>query len=123
MLWLRLTIVHKRRCWERIFNMAPEIEKNIEQIRSICKKYGVKSLYLFGSAATEKYNAKSDIDFLVDYYKTEEGLPVVSFDYFDLMFSLEKITNKKVDLVIAEAIRNKFFKGKVGKEKILLYAA
>lgn len=99
------------------------IADNIEKIKTVCKKYGVKSLYLFGSAATGKFNPNSDIDFLVDYYKDREGLPVTAFDYFDLLFSLEEITGLKVDLVAADAIRNKFFKEKVDNEKVLLYAA
>lgn len=83
----------------------------------------MKSLYLFGSAATGKFSISSDVDFLVDYYKDKNGLPLVPFDYFDLMFSLEEITGLKVDLVVADAMRNKFFKEKVDNEKVLLYAA
>jgi predicted nucleotidyltransferase len=99
------------------------ILNNIEKIKMVCKKYQVKSLYLFGSAATGKLSASSDIDFIVDYYKDEEGLPLVPFDYFDLLFSLEDITGLKVDLVVVDAIRNKFFKERVDSEKVLLYAA
>jgi predicted nucleotidyltransferase len=103
--------------------IATIITERLDDIKAACKKYGVKSLYLFGSAATGKFNGKSDFDFIVDYYKTEEGLPLEPFDYFDLMNSLEEITNNRIDLVVQDSIRNKYFKEKVDREKVLLYAA
>lgn len=103
--------------------IATIITEKLDEIKAVCKKYGVKSLYLFGSAATGKLNSESDLDFIVDYYKTDEGLPLEPFDYFDLMNSLEEITNNRIDLVVLESIRNKYFKEKVEREKVLLYAA
>src|SRR5258706_12757440 len=103
--------------------IVPVIADNIEKIKTVCKKYGVKSLYLFGSGMSERFNTNSDIDFLVDYYKDKDGLPLTPFDYFDLLFSLEEIIGLQVDLVTADAVRNRFFKEKVDTEKVLLYAA
>lgn len=102
--------------------MIQVIANNRNKIVDACKKYKVKSLYLFGSAVTENYKHSSDIDFLIDYHKDKDGLPVASFDYFDFLFFLENLTGKKVDLVVSDAVRNKFFKDRIDKEKILLYA-
>jgi uncharacterized protein len=100
------------------------IKDNIDKIQSVCKKYSVKSLYLFGSAANDdQFRPESDIDFLVDYFKNDDGLSVQGFDYFDLMFSLEDITGRKIDLVVSDAVRNPYFKQKMDNQKILLYAA
>lgn len=103
--------------------MIQILNNKVDEIKTACKKYRVKSLYVFGSAVTGKFNNESDIDFLLDYFKTEEGLPVEGFDYFDLMFLLEEITGKKVDLVVDGAVKNPFFKQRIESEKILLYAA
>ena len=102
--------------------MVAAVENNLNKIIDACKRHQVKSLYVFGSAATGKFNKQSDIDFLVEYHKDKEGLPVPSFDYFDFLFFLEELTGNKVDLVVTEAVRNKFFKAQIDKEKVLVYA-
>lgn len=103
--------------------MVEVVKDNIEKINSVCKKYGVKYLYVFGSAVNGKFNAESDVDFMVDYYRNEEGLSDQGFDYFDLMFALEEITGRKIDLVVYEAVKNPYFKQKMDEQKVLLYAA
>ena len=72
---------------------AIDILKNQEGL--IKQKYGVKRIGIFGSFAREEQRADSDIDVLVDF---EEGAK--TFDNFmDLVFSLEKLLGKKVDIV------------------------
>lgn len=93
----------------------------MDRITEACKKHEVKSLYLFGSAATGHYTNNSDIDFIVEYARNKEGLSATRFDYFDFLFLREDITGRKVDLVIADAIRNKYFKESIEKGKLLLY--
>lgn len=53
----------------------------------------------------------------------EEGLPVGNFDYFDLMFRLEQITGRKIDLVPERKIRNKYFLKSIIDDRIKLYEA
>jgi hypothetical protein len=102
--------------------MIPLIKNKINEITEACRQYKVKSLYLFGSAATGKFKSGSNIDFIADYAKNSEGLPVSRFDYFDFLFKLEGITGQKVDLVVSKAIRNRHFIERIEKEKLLLYA-
>lgn len=84
----------------------------------------VKSLYLFGSATnTNEFDEQSDLDFIFSFIKDEQGFPVAGYDYFDLLFALENILGKKVDLVAEEKIRNRFFYETVKKERIKLYEA
>ena len=37
------------------------------EIKSLCHKHGVKSLYVFGSVLTPRFTDKSDVDFLRGY--------------------------------------------------------
>ena len=67
------------------------------------------------------FTKKSIQNFIFQYKKDNEGLPLYPFDYFDLLFTLEKITGKKVDLVAEEKIKNKYFMERVNKEKISIY--
>ncbi|XZF15292.1 nucleotidyltransferase family protein [Chitinophagaceae bacterium MMS25-I14] len=104
--------------------MIPELSKNIDAIIAVCKKMQVTSLYLFGSAVHEQdFTAESDLDFLLKYKKDSEGLPVAPFDYFNLLFALEEITGRKIDLLIEDNIKNAFFKECIDKEKVRIYEA
>mgnify|MGYP002391041862 CR=1 FL=1 len=65
------------------------------------EKYGINKIGLFGSYAKNQENEYSDIDILVEFKEGNE-----TFDnYMDLKFYLEERFNKKVDLVIAENIK------------------
>ena len=102
--------------------MVKVVEDNLDKIINTCKKMQIQSLYLFGSGSDEKrYSKTSDLDFLYKFKTDNEGLIISNYDYFDLMFDLEKITGKKIDLVAEEKINNKFFLEKVNLEKIKLY--
>ncbi|MEO6638873.1 MAG: nucleotidyltransferase domain-containing protein [Ginsengibacter sp.] len=98
--------------------MIPIVESNIDDIVKICERMEIQSLYLFGSGSNQnRFTQKSDLDFLYKFKKENSGL----YDYFDLLFALEKITGKKVDLVAEEKIKNKFFLERVNHEKIKIY--
>ncbi len=108
----------------KLFLMIKEIENNIDKIVETCKQMQVQSLYLFGSGAREKdYSASSDIDFLYSMMTDAKGLPVAGYDYFDLMWKLEEITGKKIDLVAENGIRNKYFLQSILEDRIKLYEA
>lgn len=102
--------------------MVAAVINNMEKIIETCKKMQVESLYLFGSGTnSSKFNEESDLDFLFRFKKNEEGISISDYDYFDLMFTLEEITGKKVDLVAEEKLINKYFINRLNKEKIKLY--
>jgi uncharacterized protein len=101
--------------------IADTVKIHLDSITGICEKYGVKSLYLFGSATSESFAPLSDLDFLIDYFKDPEGLPEAPFDYFDILFSLQRITGKKIDLVVKDALRNPYFIKSVEENKVLIY--
>lgn len=104
--------------------MVSIVKNNLEAVIKACKEMQVHSLYLFGSGArTKDFSTYSDLDFLFRYKKDKEGLPLAGFDYFDLLFKLEEIFGKKVDLVAEERIQNKYFLETVNKEKIKIYEA
>ena len=78
---------------------AEEIIKKIEIGREEIKKLGVKKIVLFGSFAKNKQNKKSDVDILVSFNE-------ISFDnYINLLYFLEKIFKRKVDLVIESDLK------------------
>jgi|TARA_Y100000294_G_C8265590_1_gene220649 hypothetical protein len=81
----------------KIINSKTIIEK-IKKERKKLKEKGVKKIGLFGSIIKGKKNPK-DIDILIEFDK-------VSFDnYMNLLFFLENLLKKKVDLVIESDLR------------------
>lgn len=104
--------------------MIAEIKNNINKIVDTCKEMQVKSLYLFGSGAREQdFNPESDLDFLFQFKVNNEGMPAAGYDYFDLLYRLEEITGKKVDLVAQEKLINKYVLERINREKVKIYEA
>lgn len=82
-----------------------EILQQQETIAALCRKYYVRRLELFGSAASTRFDtAKSDIDFLVTF----ENVPQArSFNiFFDLKADLQSLFKREIDLLEKSAIRN-----------------
>jgi predicted nucleotidyltransferase len=104
--------------------MVDVVKNNLDEIIQTCKDMQVKSLYLFGSGARKTdYNSDSDLDFMFQFLEDNKGYPTAGYDYFDLLFKLEEITGKKVDLVSGERIRNKYFLQSILEDRIKLYEA
>lgn len=95
------------------------IEKNIDNLIKLCKKYKVSKLYVFGSSITKNFNKKSDIDLLVTF--NDVDLKYYADNYFDFKFSLEKIFKRKVDLLEEKAIKNPFLKKSIDETKKIIY--
>jgi predicted nucleotidyltransferase len=66
----------------------------------LAKRYGVTRLALFGSVARGTPTAESDIDVLVSF----DG-PATSKRYFGVLFYLEDLFGRSVDLVTDKALR------------------
>ncbi len=94
----------------------------IPQLEALCKKYKVVKMYLFGSATSNDFNENSDIDFLISF-QDDVTLEEYADNYFDLMFEMEDIFGRKVDLVTEKTLSNPFFIRSVEQTKQLIYAA
>lgn len=104
--------------------MIALIKENLLKIQDACKKHHVRSLYLIGSATqSENFNDNSDIDFLYRFRK--EDIPEMEYadNYFDLLFTLQDLFGRKVDLVAEEKMRNPYFIDSINRNKQLLYEA
>ena len=98
------------------------IELNIQQIEELCRKYKVRSLYVFGSILTNKFSESSDIDLLVDFDKSEIKLTEYADNFFGFMYDMESLLSRKVDLVCDDAVRNPYFRQELEETKQLIYS-
>lgn len=74
------------------------------KIKPILKRNDVKRAAFFGSYARGHENRNSDIDILIEY-KNEDEKSLL--DFISLKLELEKILNKKVDLVEYSSLRQR----------------
>jgi len=94
-------------------------EKNIEQIKKLCKEYRVKNFSVIGSVLTDNFSSDSDIDFVVDF---DENDPIKYTDlYFQLKEKLELILKRQIDLIEERGIKNSFFKKEIDESKVVIY--
>lgn len=95
------------------------IEKNLKQIKKICKKYDVEKLHAFGSITTSDFTNKSDVDLLVKF----KSIPIERYadNYFLLHNLFEEIFNRKVDLITENSLSNPYFIKKETQTTTLVY--
>lgn len=102
--------------------MVNVIEHHRADLAQICRRYGVKTLEVFGSAAEGTWDPeRSDLDFLVEFLPVGEGR--IAPDYFGLLHALEDLFHRKIDLVMDRAIRNPYFRQGVNQSRRTIYAA
>lgn len=96
-----------------------ELFNHIDQIKKICASNKVKSLFAFGSVTTDELKSDSDIDLVVDI---DDQDPISYSDYyFNIKFELEKILDRRIDLLESKAIRNPYLKEQIERNKVLVY--
>ena len=99
--------------------MEKLIKDNLIEIKKIFKTYGAESAFLFGSAAIDKMNKDSDIDFLFSFPKDMDYV-TYSDNYFGLIDSLESLLKKEVDLIAEKTLKNPYLIEKINSQKIKL---
>jgi uncharacterized protein len=95
------------------------IDKYSADIKRLCNLYNVKTLYAFGSVASDQLKDKSDVDFIVEFNPID--LNIYADNYFDLKFSLQDVLKRTIDLIEEKAIKNPYFKQVVDKQRKLVY--
>ena len=95
------------------------IDRNIDIIRSLCKKHKVAKLFVFGSILTDHFRKNSDIDFIVDFQNME--LYDYADNYFEFKTALENIFKRKIDLLENQAINNPYLRQSIDSQKQIVY--
>jgi predicted nucleotidyltransferase len=85
----------------------------------LCRRYRVRELLVFGSAARGELRPNSDIDLLVEFLPDAE---VDLIDHAGLMLDLAQLLGRKVDLVSKNGLKP-LIRASVLQEARLLYAA
>ncbi|HEY0431164.1 MAG TPA: nucleotidyltransferase domain-containing protein [Pyrinomonadaceae bacterium] len=97
------------------------MEQNRPALLEICRRFNVRRLYVFGSAATGGFKpASSDLDFLVDLADRE---PTGDYAdrYLGLAESLETLFSRPVDLLTEQSLCNPYLRREVRLTRELIY--
>lgn len=97
------------------------IELNLQRIIDLCRKHKVKTLAVFGSILTDRFNDQSDVDLLVNFDTTDHEKWDYVTNYFDFRDALERLFGRKVDLIEEGGLRNKYFIANVNRTKQMIY--
>jgi predicted nucleotidyltransferase len=96
------------------------IDNYMNALTQLCIINKVKSLYVFGSALTSRFDNNSDIDLIVDI---DSANPLEYADcYFNLKFALQDLFNRPIDLLENKSIKNKYLRHEIENSKQLIYA-
>jgi hypothetical protein len=95
------------------------IEAKRPEIAAVCRRFQVRRLEVFGSAARgDDFDpGRSDVDFLVDFE------PRAFANYFDFKEKLEALLGRPVDLVMPGAVENPYLQAGIERSREPVFAA
>jgi len=88
-------------------------------LAAVCRRYGVRELFLFGSAARGETHPGSDIDIMVEF---EPGVRIGLIKFEFLIEELESLAGRRVDLVTRSGLKP-WIRPHVLKDARVIYAA
>ena len=103
--------------------MQAFVEVKLDGIRALAREYGVARLELFGSAATDEFDAgRSDVDFLATYPEDYDFGPLLG-RLQDFEAALAELLGRDVDVILPSALNNKWFRREAEKTRMVVFDA
>ena len=102
--------------------MTRVLEGHRPEFVELCRKYRVRRLDVFGSAARGDFNEhSSDVDLLVEF----DDMPHAdrADAYLGFLMAVEALLRRRVDLVELGAVRNPYLRRGIEESRELVYAA
>lgn len=102
--------------------MVDLITDNLDAIATLCQRYGVRKLEVFGSATTDRFDPEtSDVDFVIEFADRE-------FRYADRFFrfadEIERLLGRPADFVFGNRpITNPYFREAIDESRVTIYEA
>jgi predicted nucleotidyltransferase len=97
------------------------IARHQSEIATLCHRYGVRHLAVFGSVLREDFRPESsDIDVVVEF-RADVGASLAR-QYFDFKAALEQLLSRPVDLVELDAMPDSRLKRIIERTQVAVYA-
>jgi predicted nucleotidyltransferase len=117
----RPTALHEPRAHYAVGSRSAPIDVPKRKLAALCRRYGVKKLSLFGSAARGELAPDSDVDLMVEF---ERGSKVSLWDMPRLQAEFSALFgSRRVDLVPPEVMKNPFRRKAILADLKVLYEA
>ncbi len=102
--------------------MVRVLEDKQQAIAQACQRCGVLRMYAFGSVLRDDFRpGDSDIDLLVEFAPMHPHKLVDA--YFGLLDELRSIFDAEIDLVMSDAVKNRYIAADIERTRQALYAA
>ena len=100
--------------------LHPTILALMPQIKDLLQKHKIKNAFVFGSVLTEKFDANSDVDFLINL---QDGLdPVDAGEHlWDLEYELKDLLQRDIDILTERSLKNPYFIREINATKYPIY--
>lgn len=95
------------------------LRNRIDEFKSLCGKYHVEKIYLFGSALKPQFNEQSDIDLLVRFQQMD--ITEYFDNYIQFKDELKSLLGREVDLVEEQTLKNPILIQSINRNKELIY--
>ncbi|MDR1283494.1 MAG: nucleotidyltransferase domain-containing protein [Opitutaceae bacterium] len=102
--------------------MNPLIAKYRTGLEALSRRFRVRRLAVFGSAARADFDpARSDVDFLVEF--EDPLVPGYADRYLDFALEAERLLGREIDLVTTRSVSNPVFQREIERDMEEIYAA
>jgi uncharacterized protein len=93
-----------------------------QAVSELCTRFGVIRLDVFGSALRDDFRpGESDVDLLVEFAPMQPH--ALADAYFGLLDELRELLGGDVDLVMSDAVTNRYIAREIERTKQSVYAA
>jgi uncharacterized protein len=89
-------------------------------LEEICRRWGIATIWLFGSFARQQARHDSDLDLMLRFLP---GRVPSLWNFVELKHELEALFSRDVDLVVEGSIRNPFRRRSIERDLTVIYAA
>lgn len=79
--------------------------------------YGVQRAYAFGSSIKGTIKENSDVDFIISFPE-EMDFETYGNNYFALLYALQNLLNRDVDLVTEKTLKNPYLLQSINQHKL-----
>lgn len=102
--------------------MVPLIREHLNEIQTLCRKYKMNRVWLFGSALDPtSFHASSDVDFLYEPDKDRMSIREFLDNPYEIRQALSELLGRKVDWIRYLPFRNPYFRREIEATKEIIY--
>ena len=100
--------------------LHPLVQDKLPEVINLLRKHRISKAFVFGSAVTPRFDAKSDIDLLINFADGIDPLEAGEH-WWGLHDELRELFSREIDLVTERSLKNPYFIDELNNTKVLIY--